>query len=170
MIGVALSLIATSAAHAADWRISTGGYGPARIGMSVEDAARALGVTLEPLGVVDEPACYYVKPQPEIAGLLVMVSEGRVVRFDVDPAANGAAQLLTRSGLGIGSTEAQVIDTLGAAALEVSPHKYTGPEGHYLTIWSDDRQRAVRFETDGARVTRFYAGQAPQVTYVEGCS
>jgi hypothetical protein len=170
MLGAALSLACISSAHADDWRISTGGYGPARIGMSVAEVAEALGVKLVPLGAIDDPACYYVTPQPDIAPLMVMVSHDHVVRFDVGSAKVASEGIVTRSGLGIGTTEAKVIETLGADAVEVTPHKYTGPEGHYLTVWSADRQAAVRFETLNGKVTSFYAGQAPHVTYVEGCS
>lgn len=159
------ALIGISSAHAADWRISTGGYGPARIGMSAAEVGRALGVKVAPPTASDEPLCYYAVTTPTLPGVGLMMSEGRVVRFDVrEPG------VVTRSGFGIGTTEAQVIETLGADAVEVTPHKYTGPEGHYLTVWTDDRKAAVRFETDGAKVTAFHAGRAPEVTYVEGCS
>lgn len=153
------------AAQAADWRLTTGGYGPARIGMSVAEAAQALGLKLEPLGLLDEPICYYAAPDPAIDGLTLMISKDRVVRFDVDKPG-----VVTKSGLGIGDTEAHILEVLGKDAVEVTPHKYTGPQGHYLTVWSADRKFALRFETDGAKVTRFYAGRLPEATYVEGCS
>lgn len=148
-----------------DWRLSTAGYGPARIGMSVAQAASALGARLTPLGPVDEPACYYVRPEPQIEGLAIMVSHGRVVRFDVD-----AAGIKSRSGLGVGDPQARVLDVLGASAVEITPHKYTAPDGQYLTVWTTDRQAALRFETYQGKVTSFHAGRIPEATYVEGCS
>jgi len=156
------AMVAAGAAQAAEWRLSTAGFGPARIGMTVAEAARALGVTFE--GEIEDPSCGYLQPKPAIGDLSVMVANGRVVRFDI-----GKPGLVTLSGLGVGDSEAHVIDVLGAEAVEVTPHKYTEPEGHYLTIWSADRRRAVRFETDFGKVIGFYAGADPQVTYVEGC-
>lgn len=165
MICVTALLVGMASASAADWRLSTAGYGPARFGMTLDEAARALGVELVVDGAVDEPLCYYTRPVPAIEGLMVMVSEGRVVRFDVD-----APGVVTRSGLGVGDDEARVLEVLGSASVEVTPHKYAAPDGNYLTIWSADRQAAVRFETLNGKVTTFYAGRVPEVTYVEGCS
>lgn len=96
---------------------------------------------------------------------MVMVSEGRVVRFDV-----GAPGVRTRSGLGVGDDEAEVLHVLRAQSVEVTPHKYVAPDGNYLTVWSSDRQAALRFETLNGKVTSFYAGRVPEATYVEGCS
>ncbi len=172
MLGAALLLIgASSTAHAADeFRLSTLGYGPARFGMTLDEAARALGIELMVDGEVDEPLCYYAKPIPKpggpaVDGLMVMVSEGRVVRFGVR-----ARGIETRSGLGVGDDEAEVLRVLRAQSVEVTPHKYVAPDGNYLTVWSNDRRAALRFETLNGKVTSFYAGQVPQVTYVEGCS
>jgi hypothetical protein len=167
LVSPVLLLAAVSCpAHAADdFRLSTLGYGPARFGMTLDEAAHALGVELMVDGEMDEPLCYYARPIPAIEGLMVMLSQGRVVRFDV-----GAPGIRTRSGLGIGDSEAHVLDVLRAQSVEVTPHKYVAPDGNYLTVWSSDRRAAVRFETLNGKVTSFYAGQVPQVTYVEGCS
>ena len=166
-IAIALGLtMLAGAATAQQWRLSTEGYGPARLGMTVDDAALALGVKLaviDPL-IFDDPGCLYVTPEPDIAGLLIMVSDGIVVRFDVS---SGGA-IKTRSGLGIGDSEEKVMSVLGPA-VAVQPHFYGGLPDHYLTIWSADHKSAVRFETDKGKVARFYAGLDPQVTYVEGC-
>jgi hypothetical protein len=52
----------------------------------------------------------------------------------------------------------------------MSPHKYT--DGLYYTVRHpdfSDTTHVMIFETDGRVVTRFRAGQRPQVEYVEGC-
>jgi hypothetical protein len=167
LIGALLLFVGASAAAQAadDFRLSTLGYGPARFGMTLDEAAHALGIELMVDGEIDEPACYYAKPVPAIEGLMVMVSEGRVVRFDV-----GAPGVRTRSGLGVGDDEAEVLRVLRAQSVEVTPHKYVAPDGNYLTVWSSGRQAALRFETLNGKVTSFYAGRMPEVTYVEGCS
>ena len=163
LLMIALLAGLATAAHADDWRITTAGYGPAKIGMSVAEASAALGVKLVSEGPVDEPACHYMRPEPAVEGLWFMISDDRVVRVEVT-----TAGITTRSGLGVGDSEARVKELLPAA--ETTPHKYVAPDGSYLTVWSADRKAAVRFETLQGKVTSFYAGRVPEVEYVEGCS
>ena len=164
MIAVLLLVGVSTSAAAEDWRITTSGYGPAKIGMTVDEASRALGVKLVSEGPVDNPACHYLRPEPAVEGLWFMISNDRVARVEVN-----APGIKTKSGLGVGQTEAYVKKSLGPK-VEVTPHKYVAPDGNYLTVWSADRQAALRFETLNGKVTSFYAGRVPEVTYVEGCS
>jgi hypothetical protein len=163
-ITLLLVFAATASAAAEDWRVTTAGYGPVKIGMSVAEASAALGVKLVSDGPVDNPECHYLRPEPAVEGLWFMISNDRVVRVEVN-----APGITTRSGLGVGDAESRVKDTLGAA-VEVTPHKYVAPDGSYLTVWSANHKAAVRFETLQGKVTSFYAGRVPEVEYVEGCS
>lgn len=61
-------------ARADEWRMSTSGFGPARIGMTLTEASRALHVDFVIEGEIDSPECYYVRPEPLIEGLTIMVS------------------------------------------------------------------------------------------------
>jgi hypothetical protein len=161
---LAVFLVAGATTVAADdLRITTAGYGPAKIGMTVAEASAALGMKLVSEGPVDEPSCHYMRPEPAVEGLWFMISDDRVVRIEVN-----APGIKTRSGLGVGDSEARVKELLPSA--EVTPHKYVAPDGNYLTVWRADRKAAVRFETLQGKVTSFYAGRVPEVEYVEGCS
>ena len=162
LLAVAL-LAGAGSALADDWRITTAGYGPAKIGMTVAEASAALGTKLVSEGPVDNPECHYVRPEPAVEGLWFMISDDHVVRVEVT-----TAGIKTRSGLGVGDSEARVKEKLPSA--EVTPHKYVAPDGNYLTVWRADRKAAVRFETLQGKVTSFYAGRVPEVEYVEGCS
>jgi hypothetical protein len=164
--------IALSSAHASDketagWRITTKGFGPVRVGMTVDEASAALGVRLvldEPLED-DENACRYAKPERGFEGLAFMFVDLRVVRVDVDDRA-----FATLSGAKIGSTEREV-KAIYPGRIRVSPHEYTN--GHYLTYTpkdATDKDYRIVFETDGTRVTSIRAGRLPEVEYVEGCS
>jgi len=165
ILGMVALLAGTGTAGADDdWRITTAGYGPARIGMSVEEASNALGMKLVSDGPVDTPECHYLRPEPAVEGLWFMVSNDRVVRIEVN-----APGIKTRSGLGVGDAEDRIKEAFGSS-LEVTPHKYVAPDGNYLTIWSSNHKSAVRFETLLGKVTSFYAGRVPEVEYVEGCS
>lgn len=86
------------------------------------------------------------------------------MRFDVS-----APGIKTLSRLSVGDTEARVMEVFGRS-VKVTPHKYLAPDRNYLTIWSSNRQSAVRFEAHLGKVTSFYAGRVPEVGYVEGCS
>lgn len=70
-----------------------------------------------------------------------------------------------------GSDTWRALVTFYAGRVTVQPHKYTGPEGHYLVVSvpSDTLLRII-FETNGRVVTRYRAGRRPPVDYVEGCS
>ena len=159
-----LVAVGALSASADDWRITTAGYGPVKIGMSVAQASKALGAKLAAEGPVDNPECHYMRPDPAVEGLWFMISKDRVVRVEVN-----APGITTKSGLGVGDTEAHVKETLGKS-VEVTPHKYLAPDGDYLTVWTADHKAAVRFETLQGKVTSFYAGRVPEVEYVEGCS
>lgn len=163
-LATVILLAGTQAASAEDWRITTVGYGPARIGMTVAQVSKALGTKLVSDGPINDPACHYMRPEPAVEGLWFMISKDHVVRVDVL-----AAGVTTKSGLGVGNSEDRVKDVLGSA-VEVTPHKYLAPDGNYLTVWSADRKAAVRFETLQGEVTSFYAGRIPEVENVEGCS
>jgi hypothetical protein len=154
---------ASAKVWAEDWRITTAGYGPVKIGMNVEEASQALGAKLVSEGPIDTPECHYLRPDPAVEGLWFMISNETVVRIEVN-----APGVQTRSGVGVGDEEARVKELFPRA--EVTPHKYVAPDGSYVTVWSASRKAAVRFETYQGKVTSFYAGRVPEVEYVEGCS
>ena len=166
--------------------ITTTGFGPIQIGMTVAEAATAAGVELVPVGsnTSDEATCRYVALADGSQGLDFMVSDDRIVRVDVRQRGfqevDGrpvevdltpiVSQITTRSGAAVGDTEAEVL-ALYPNQLEVSSHKYV-PEGHYLTLVPQDPEESnyrIIFETDGDRVTMIRAGQLPQVEWVERC-
>jgi hypothetical protein len=164
ILTLAVLLAGAGSAAAENWTVTTAGYGPVRIGDTVQQAQKALGKKLVSDGPVDTPDCYYLRPEPAVEGLWFMINNGRVVRVEVN-----APGITTRSGLGVGAAEAEVKATLGKG-VAVTPHKYVAPDGNYLTLWSADKKRAVRFETLQGKVTSFYAGRKPEVEFVEGCS
>jgi hypothetical protein len=146
-----------------DEAVSIDGYRGVRIGMSVEEASTAYGGPLLPLGPVEAGAgCFYVFPRGAPGAVSFMVVDGRVARVDV-----GGPEPRTSTGVGVGSTEAEV-QAAYPGGVAVSPHKYTGPDGHYLTV-APREGAALIFETDGGKVTRYRAGNLPPVAYVEGC-
>jgi hypothetical protein len=98
-------------------------------------------------------------------GLIVMVSNGRLVRIEV----YDRSPVATRSGIHIGSTERDVADVY-PGRITVEPHPYA-PNGHYLVFTPQDQpDRLLIFETgDDKRVSSFRAGEAEAVRLIEGC-
>jgi len=81
-----------------------------------------------------------------------------------------SATVPTDAGARVGMREDSVRH-LYAKTLRVTPHKYVRG-GHYLIVVPGapaDTMHQLIFETDGDRVTRYRAGLAPYVGYVEGC-
>ncbi len=147
----------------ADDAVSIDGYRGVRIGMTVEEASTAYGAPLLPAGPVEQgAACYEIFPGGTPGTLSFMVVDGRVARVDVE-----GPGPRTSTRVGVGSTEAEV-QAAYPGGVVVSPHKYTGPEGHYLTV-TPREGAALIFETDGSKVTQYRAGSLPAVAYVEGC-
>jgi lysophospholipase L1-like esterase len=145
-----------------DWQVSLRGVGPVRFGMSMAELERALGGNLS---TVSRTECTYVNSPGLPQGLKLMVDSGRVVRAEVH-----TAGIRTDSGAEVGITESQIRRMYPGVRTE--PHKYTGPEGHYLIVRGEAADSGSRFifETDGRVVTQYRAGLRPQVDYVEGCS
>ena len=139
-------------------------YGPVRFGQPIGTVSSALGEQLQP-AYKDFETCDYVKPTGLPAGTALMVIKDSVMRVDVD-----SGGIPTAEGARVGDSEQSVID-LYAGRVTVQPHKYTGPQGHYLVVRAPaDSMYAIIFETDGKRVTSYRAGRRPAVEFVEGCA
>jgi len=148
--------------------ITTGGLGPVRIGMTVDEATKAAGrIILSPTSgaLTGSPGCAF-SVVDGLPGVAFMVADGVIRRVDIDE-----GPISTSSGAHIGSTEQEIKD-LFPGIITVSDHNYVSG-GHYLTLTptaenlKDDR---VVFETDGQVVTSFRAGKVPEVERVEGCA
>lgn len=144
------------------WTVSARGVHGARIGGSAVAARAALG--LAPVAVPGGD-CTYLDATTLPVALLFMTERDSLVRIDVRD-----STVTTAEGARIGDTEAR-INSLYAGRVTTTPHKYTGPAGHYLTVAiPGDTASLIVFETDGRHVTTFRVGRKPAVQYVEGCS
>jgi hypothetical protein len=73
----------------------------------------------------------------------------------------------TTEGIQVGDSEKHAGRVYGTR-LKVEPQQYID-DGHYLTARSRDGRYGIRFETEKAKIQRFYAGRFKAVQYVEGC-
>ena len=155
-----------AAAHdtLSDVTVNEDGFGQIQIGMTLDDAVN-MGLLNRNPNMNSQ--CDYVYPavgagMPENVG--VMVVKGKIVRIDVDTGA-----VTTDDGAKIGDSEDRIKNIYGDD-VKVTPPKYN-PGWHYMTVMGDSTSagRAIVFETDGKKVTRYRAGELPEVQWVEGC-
>jgi hypothetical protein len=151
----------TSSTASSAMTVTEYGVGPIRAGMTVEQAAQAMGGGFAaPKGATS--GCTYAVLTKAPPGLAVMLQDGKVARVDVR---SGATR--TAAGARIGDTEAR-IKTLYDGRITTTPHKYV-KGGHYITVAPADTSYRIVFETDGKKVTSFRSGRVPEVEQVEGC-
>ena len=92
----AVTQVANQAATQTAMVISTAGFGDIKIGMTLEDAQKALGEPLRKVSAQSDAACFYTPASQE--RLVVRVKAGKVVSVDTSSAQAG----VTRSGLRVG--------------------------------------------------------------------
>ena len=137
------------------------GLAPARIGMTLDDLQAAGGPLKVPENV-DPASCFYVS-RAEQPGVLFMMVDGTLQRIDVR-----GGTTTTDTGVRIGDDVAKVSSAY--SVVDVQPHKYEWESGaQYLTVFSADKSRALRFITSGGKIASFHAGAAEPVQWVEGC-
>jgi hypothetical protein len=145
----------------ADMTVTEYGIGPIRAGMSVGQAAQAMGGGFAaPKGGTE--GCTYAVLTKAPPGLAVMLQDGQVARVEVR-----SGTIATAAGARIGDSEAR-IKSLYAGRVTTTPHKYIAG-GHYLTVTPSDPKYRIVFETDGKKVTNFRSGRVPEVEQVERC-
>jgi hypothetical protein len=149
--------------------VTTVGIGSIKIGMTVEAAEEAAGFSLDGEADPDvSPTCYIVSPPPDEAGyegVSFMVEDGEIVRVDV----GGASAATTRSGAGLGITEA---DLRAMYPGQLEPIEVLAGGGSGLQFVPADQRDAnyrVVFVFEAGVVTAFRSGILPAVAYTEGC-
>jgi hypothetical protein len=146
------------------WAVRPDGIGSVRVGMPMEQLRTALGEQVR-ASYADFESCDHVRSAALPAGVLLMIVNDSVARVEID-----SAGVRTAEGAQVGDTEARVLD-IYRGRVSVEPHKYTGPEGHYLVVTPPgDTLHRIIFETDGRQVTRYRVGPRPAVELVEGCA
>jgi hypothetical protein len=163
-----LFCLLTLSAHAGDLTALTpDGYGPAKIGMTIKQASKALGIPLVTSN--DEqpnPDCYHVQPKSGPTELAFMIQAGRIVRVSLY---NGPSTIHSDRGIALGDPIDKVRKAYGKD-LSDEEHEYLGPVGRYLTFWDEKKQRGMRYETDTeGKVDKIHAG-GTAIQLIEGCS
>lgn len=143
--------------------VTLDGFGPVKVGMTLPQTSKALGVRVTRGAGYEGDGCYYASPENGYEGVAFMMSGSRIVRIDVR-----GSRYATDRGARVGDSEAR-IKRLYRGEYKVSRHKYVD-EGRYIEVEAKGGQYLLIFETDGRCVTAYRVGRPEQVGYVEGCS
>ena len=138
-------------------------FGPVKIGMTLSQAAKALGVHVTRDAGYEGSDCYYASPKRGFKNIAFMMSGRRIARIDID-----SKDCATDRGAKIGDSEAR-IKRLYKGRYKVYQHKYVD-DGHYIEVEIRGGKYSIIFETDGKRVVTYRVGKPEQVGYVEGCT
>lgn len=164
--GIALFLIAAAPAPSYNWKLTPAGWGPVRIGMTREQASKALNIELQGEAFDNEGSCIELyAPDNELPGMYFMFLDGKLSRVS----AIAPSALKTPRGMGIGSTADEIRAAYGEK-LQAEPHHYEGEPAEYLTYWLKPNASGVRFETDTQRkVETIHVGNE-SIQLIEGCA
>ena len=169
-----VTLAASAAEAPAPPALTVEGYGPVKVGMTLAQAEKALGVKLNMYWSEegDPKSCGTgVRADKRNGDVYYMLEGGHVVRVEVvtpDTGTTTKPPIRTAKGIRLGSTEAEV--KRAYPGVKVEPHPYLGPAGHTIAVKSADGKTGIIFDTDGKTVIEMRAGVYPQVGYIEGCA
>jgi len=139
------------------------GIAPAKVGMSTQQLAAALGHPVAP-ATGAKRACRFIQSASLPIDVSLLLVNDTVARVDID--STGAH---TSEGAFVGDPESRVLQIYRGRVV-VQPRKYMDKNAHYLIVTpANDTTRRIVFETDGEKVVRYRVGRRPEVEWVEGC-
>jgi hypothetical protein len=183
-------ILLSISAHAQS--LSLQGLGPVRLGMTVAEAEHALHAKLGPLDLPSKECYVTRRADGRDEALSYVVVNGKIeVMFVFLPSEEvPAPNILDGNGLGVGSTEDDVIRTYGKVQKELAPdyrqskeslaadakerakHGINEPEPspeYWITVEGADHKRAIVFTTRDQKVLSFEIGLKPEIFSSEHC-
>ncbi len=142
--------------------VSTVGLDTVTFGLTVNQAEQAAGTPMIPCEPVSE--CYRVSPMEAPEGISFVVHEGTIERVDI-----ASGPITTRSGLGIGTEEARVMDLFGDQ-VEVVDLDETTKELVFVPSDESDAAFRVIFTVRDGVVETFRSGRVPLVLDQVACA
>ena len=146
--------------------LSITGIGPITVGMTEAEAEAAAGVPIGPPSgaAAGSGACAYLGAPEADPIVMLLVIDGVISRVDVVE----GSPVTTLSGIGIGSTEEEVLDTYGRRIVEEPPAgDQQDPRLRYVP---DDPTHSLVFELRDGVVSAFRSGFAEQVGEAGSCT
>ena len=142
--------------------ISTVGLGEVTFGMTVAQAQVAAGTDL--INCVPKSDCYRVTPARGPEGISFLVTAGTIERIDIV-----SGPLTTRSGIGIGSSEDEIMNLFGDQ-IETQVNDDSSVDLIFVPRDESDAEFRVIFTIRDGVVETFRSGRVPQVTVQNPCA
>ncbi|MCE2530174.1 MAG: hypothetical protein J4G11_09950 [Acidimicrobiia bacterium] len=140
--------------------------GPVTLGMTVEEAVAASGLTLsQDFGRASTDNCYYVTAGAGLPGVAFMVVDGAVVRVEI----NAPSVIATRSGVRIGTPEASVREVYSNNIQQANDAVSEGQALAFVPNDEADADYRIYFAIDGGEVSSYRLGIRPAVDNLLGC-
>ena len=140
--------------------------GPVTLGMTVEEAVAASGLTLsQDFGRASTDNCYYVTAGAGLPGVAFMVVDGAVVRVEI----NAPSVIATRSGVRIGTPEASVREVYPNNIQQANDAVSEGQALAFVANDEADADYRIYFAIDGGEVSSYRLGIRPPVDNLLGC-
>jgi hypothetical protein len=144
--------------------VSTAGLDAVLFGMTIAQAEKAAGTRLLPDPAFPAgPQCIVLKPEKGPEGVWFTITKGVVARVDI----RAPSKVKTKSGAGIGSTDAQLQSLFPGRLSETATP--TGKTIIYTPVDAANANYRVIFDTDGKAVTAYRSGQVPQIEPAQPC-
>lgn len=163
---IAFFVLACANAQAAPrWTISPDGIGPLKIGMTVEQAAKAIDAQLNLTDdeISDDPdVCAQIQPAG-YGGLFLLFEKRRLTSVLITK----PSEVKTFQGIGIGSSETDV--KAAYTNLKIEPADFEEAPALNLTLWVKEDVSGIRFKTDIQRKVWLISAGGRSIRYTEGC-
>lgn len=156
--------------------------GPISIGMTIDQLSRAAGVDLVRQPdfdqAMEENNCAYMSPatipgyvpppdSDNKSPIAFMIVDDKLARIDFLD-----RTFRTTEGIGVGSTEADVLNAYGGGQSPPPDRGFIGKPYRYLKASpqnQEDQDYRIVFESDGSQVVKYYVGKLPEVENKNGC-
>ena len=143
-------------------KLTTAGLGAVTFGATLAEAEKAAGTKMIACSAV--AACYRVTPASAPDGISFVVQDGRIERVDI-----ARGPVTTRSGVGIGTTEARIIELFGDK-IERSTIDDSRVDLVFVPVDDDDKNYRVIFTIHDGKVENLRAGRTAITTDRTPCS
>ena len=164
-------LLAACSALAEDtsWVLSQDGIGPVKIGMDDEQLDHFLHTRLGYNRSENHGCMTVISKQLAPRGVTFMIESKYLTRINVDFYGTDPRPLTikTDAGIGLGSSEEDVLKAYPAARVKPDP---ADPTWHTIFVESPDRSKGLVFETNGKTVKAMHGGANPAISYPNGCN
>jgi hypothetical protein len=148
--------------------LSPDGIGEVKIGMPVEKIELLLRDKLGYNQFSSRGCSVLTTKKLEPSGLSVMIESKLLTRINVDYFGKSTIPktIKTTTGVGLGSTEADVMKAYPGARVKANP---ADPTWHTIIADAPDHTKGIVFETNGKTVKSMRAGAYPAIAYANGC-